>query len=98
MLEKIRVCYERTESGVVAMIIQDEEHGEFDVWLVDDGTLDTVLEVCQMGALLSTAGREIRFSQERGAECRDETGAVTNVGFAELAHEAVKAYIEQYLI
>jgi hypothetical protein len=78
------------------MIINDKEYGKFDVYLSDDGTLDTVIEVYNSSQL--EGKREIRFSQEYAADFRDNTGAMTNDGFNELVNEAVEAYIEQYLI
>lgn len=79
------------------MIINDKEYGDFGVYLSDDGTLDTVISVYPY-----TVGfpdeQEIRFSQEHASLCRDETGAMTEEGFKELAEEAVEAYIEQYLV
>lgn len=76
------------------MIIKDKEYGEFDVYLGDDGTLDTVVEVwCKDRPL-----KEIRFSQEYATDFRDSGGTISDNSFAELAEEAVEAYIEQYLI
>ena len=85
------------------MRINDKEYGKFDVCLDDDGTLDTVLSVYHFapnGFHLTDpiGGESIHFSQEYGAEFRDNTGAMTDKGFEELAAEAVEAYIEQYLI
>ena len=83
------------------MLINDEEYGEFDVYLVDDGTLDTVISVQPRNdfAIDKAAEQEIRFDCEYVADFRDRRiGAITDEGFEKLAHEAVEAYIEQYLI
>lgn len=85
------------------MIIKDKEYGKFDVCLDDDGSLDTVLSVYHFapnGFHLSdpVGGESIRFSQEYGADFRDDTGAMTDEGFEQLAQEAIEAYIEQYLL
>lgn len=77
------------------MIINDKEYGKFDVYLGDDGTLDTVVEVWHANG--PDELKEIRFGDT--SHLRDEfTGAMTDDGFAELAKESVEAYIEQYLI
>ena len=82
------------------MIINDKEYGEFDIFLSDDGTLDTVIEICPQNdfAIDKAGDQEIRFSQEYAADFRDKDGAMTDEGFEKLAQEAVEAYIEQYLI
>lgn len=77
------------------MIIKDEKYGEFDITLGDDGTMDTAVVVDPRDIV--DAGQEvILFSQEYGAQFRDEDGAMTDEGFAELAEDAVDAYVEQY--
>ena len=76
------------------MIITDDYYGNFDVSLGDDGTLDTVIIVQPPNGKCE----EIRYSTEYGAHFRDDTGAMTDIGFEELAEEAVDAYIEQYLV
>jgi len=80
------------------MIINNKEYGKFDVFLGDDGTLDTVIEVYSYSPSWKNPDKEIRFSQEYVADYRDDTGALTDEGFNKLATEAVEAYIEQYLI
>lgn len=81
------------------MVIKNEEYGKFDVYLGDDGTLDTVVEVSPHNDNLwqKYGQREIHFSTEYAVDFRDGDGAMTDEGFAELAQEAVEAYIEQYL-
>ena len=71
------------------MIITNDYYGDFDVSLGDDGTLDTVIVV------QSPSGecKEIRFSTEYAAMFRDDTGAMTEEGFAELAEESVDVFI-----
>ncbi len=84
------------------MIIRDEEYGEFEISLGDDGTLDTVIvvdpikmKICP--GLINDIGRqEIRFSTEYAAYFRNQDGEITQ--FEELGAEAFGAYIEQYLI
>ena len=80
------------------MVIKDKKYGKFDVYLGDDGTLDTVIAVTPLDSvIMQNEEREIRFGDT--SHHRDsETGAMTEDGFAELAEEAVEAYIEQYLI
>lgn len=83
------------------MIIYDKEYGKFEVCLVDDGTLDTVLDVYHYAPngfhLRHKGTTQIRFSQEYAASFRNDTGTMTDKGFAELAIEAVEAYyIEQH--
>jgi hypothetical protein len=58
------------------MLIEDHE-----CWLVDDGSLDTVISI---------DNKEFRFSQERAASCRDENGSMTDSGFEELCMEIIK--------
>ena len=49
-------------------------------WLVDDGTLDTVISV---------DGEEVRFDCEYASEFRDTDGSMTETGFLQLAEEAI---------
>lgn len=61
----------------------------FEVYLVDEGTLDTVIQI---------EGTEFvnRFDQEYASSFRDEqTGELTEEGFRELAEETVEDYLEQ---
>ena len=82
------------------MIINDKEYGKFEIALGDNGTLDTVLVVFRYAPNGFHVAHEysVTFSQEYGAEFRDNTGVMTDKGFEQLANEAVEAYIEQYLI
>ena len=81
------------------MRLTNKQYGEFEISLGDDGTLDTVIVVDPLNDLaIDKAGpQEIRFSTEYGAMFRDDTGAMTQLGFEELAEEAFETYIEQYL-
>jgi len=54
---------------------------DYEVQLLDDGTLDTVIEV---------DGIEHRFSGEFAAHWRDETGALSEEGLKELAANAIE--------
>ena len=77
------------------MTIDDNEYGQFDVYLGDDGTMDTVIEVYNSSQFEGV--REIRFGDT--SHHRDnETGALADDGFKELAAESVEACIEQYLL
>lgn len=62
------------------MIIERHE-----VFLVDDGTLDTVISV---------DGSRVTFSQEYAAQHRNKKGILTNKGFKQLAKEAID-FIEE---
>ncbi len=73
------------------MIIKDDKYGPFTVLLEDDGTLDTVISVSH--PLIEQ--QEFRYSTEYGSMFRDEDGAMTEDGFAELAKESVDAFIEE---
>ena len=73
-------------------MIIDNEYGQFDVYLVDDGTLDTVISVDH--ELYDI--HEIRYSDT--SEHRDEhTGAMTDGGFTELAYDAIDEYCQRYI-
>ena len=52
----------------------------YQVWLVDDGTLDTVIEINDI---------EHRFSTEYAAHWRDETGALSDEGLEVMARDAI---------
>lgn len=75
------------------MIIDDNEYGQFDVSLGDDGTLDTV--ICVEHELYGN--QEIRYSQEFAADYRNDDGSMTDDGFVELAYDAVDAYCQQWI-
>lgn len=77
------------------MIIKDNRYGEFDVCLCDDGTMDTVVSVSH--GLIET--KEYRYDCEYASWYRDEdTGAMTEEGFKELAEESLNAFIEDHLV
>lgn len=69
----------------------------YEVYLVDDGTMDTVLSVSPNNDdLFARYGkREIRFDCEYASEFRDDTGAMTDDGFEILAKEAVESYEQE---
>ena len=55
------------------MIYKDGETGhDFECYLVDDGTMDTVISI---------EGQEFRFDSEYASEYRDDDGAMTTDGF-----------------
>ena len=62
------------------MLVKDETTGkEYDCYLGDDGTLDTVIIV---------NGREVTFGQEWAGPYRDpDTGELTTEGFVELCQD-----------
>ena len=64
-------------------IIDDETGKVFDCYLIDDGTLDTVIQV---------NGWECRYSHEYASCFRDESGALTDAGFIELCDESIDDY------
>ena len=53
---------------------------EYDVRLLDDGTLDTVISV---------NGQECRYSQEFASIYRDSDGVMTKQGLMDLAIDAI---------
>lgn len=74
------------------MLIHDLTSNEkFDVYLVDDGSLDTVLNVC---SILGNDSIELRFDCEYASQYRDKTGKLTSKGFKILASEAIDYYFE----
>ena len=73
------------------------ENGSFSVRLIDDGTLDTVLEVFLIRENTYKdldLARQIRFETEYANQYRDESGALTDEGFATLADEAIELYLD----
>jgi len=56
------------------------DNTEFNVYLTDDGTLDTVIEV---------DGIEHRFDGEYASYWRDDNGAMTEEGLETLAKECI---------
>jgi hypothetical protein len=61
---------------LMEMKITDHENNEFEVYVVDDGTLDTVIDV---------AGREFTFDKDFAALWRDAEGNLSEEGLRELA-------------
>jgi len=64
------------------------DNEEYDVWLEDDGTLDTVVSVHHVREGWT---QEVRWSTEHGAQYRDEDGTMTDEGFKTLAEESADA-------
>jgi hypothetical protein len=69
------------------MTITTPENKRFDIpettyecYLIDDGTLDTVIEI---------DGIEHRFNGQFASYCRDKEGAMTETGFKELCELAI---------
>jgi hypothetical protein len=58
----------------------NHEGKEYSVYLLDDGTMDTVIQV---------NGKEARFDGEYTAQYRDKDGAMTEQGLITLAKEAI---------
>lgn len=75
------------------MIIKDDVYGELTVLLEDDGTMDTVISVEHSLA----DKREYRYDCEYASHFRDESGAMTEAGFKELAEESIDAFIEDHI-
>ena len=64
------------------MIIKDQNK-EYDVYLEDDCTMDTVISV---------NGKEFRYDCEFAADYRNDFGQMESDGFYKLAHDAIDAY------
>ena len=64
------------------MIIK-QDHKNYDCYLVDYGTLDTVIKV---------NGKEYIYSQEYACNFRDDNGMMTDDSFIELCRESIEAY------
>ena len=63
------------------------EKTQFECYLIDDGTLDTVIEV---------DGIEHRFDGEFANQYRDKNGTMTKKGFIELCKECIEEYEEHW--
>ena len=61
------------------------------VFLVDDGTLDTVIRVKDDNG---SRFEDIRFDCEYASEYRNKDGVLTQSGFKVLAQEAIEAFFE----
>jgi hypothetical protein len=65
--------------------------GDWEVNLVDDGTLDTVIKISEGGL-----SKEIRFDAEASEPFRDPaTGALSSVGFEELSQDAIDEMLDE---
>ena len=62
------------------MLIQYSKKERYKVYLIDDGTLDTVIEI---------NGKEFRFDSEYADVYRNEKGEMTEKGLKELAEEII---------
>jgi len=71
---------EAKENHLHEMKITDGEGNEFDVYLVDDGSMDTVISI---------SGMEFRFSSDFASMWRDEEGVLSEEGLRELALDAL---------
>ena len=82
------------------MILHNDEYGNFDIGLINDGTMDTVVEVFPLSDyVIGKVGmQEIRFTLDDDGFYRDEDGCMTDEGFKDLAEQALEGYIERYLI
>mgnify|MGYP003152036866 CR=1 FL=1 len=68
------------------MIIDYGNKERYEVLLIDDGTLDTVISIND---------KEFRFSSEYAEIYRDKEGYMTEKGLQELAEETI--YLESFL-
>ena len=65
--------------------------GEWEVFLGDDGTLDTVVRVERVR---TREERQFRYDQEYAAEWRKPTGEMTRKGLRELGKESIEQWLE----
>lgn len=63
-------------------------HSKYDVRLVDEGTLDTVIQVRS-----ASGSNRVRYSPDYAAPYRDRDG-LTNEGFKALGEEAIEVHQE----
>lgn len=73
------------EEGVISVRIRVDGH-TYDVFLVDDGTMNTVVRV---------EHREYRYDAEYAAQFRKKNGDFSLRGFRELAKDAIEAFIQE---
>jgi|TARA_R100000093_G_scaffold67612_1_gene39047 major membrane immunogen (membrane-anchored lipoprotein) len=66
------------------MTIKDGKY-KYEVYLIDDGSLDTVIEI---------NGKNYRFDSEYVSIYRDKNGVMTEKGLKELAEETI--YLEEF--
>tara|TARA_R110002020_G_C15836421_1_gene734731 strand:+ start:208 stop:441 length:234 start_codon:yes stop_codon:yes gene_type:complete len=62
------------------MLIEYSKKEKYEVYLIDDGTLDTVIEI---------NGKEFRFDSEYANIYRNEKGEMTEESLKELAEETI---------
>ena len=67
------------------MIIDYGNKERYEVFLIDDGSLDTIISI---------DGKEFRFSSEYAEIYRDKEGYITEEGLRELAEETI--YLESF--
>ena len=67
------------------MIIDYGNNEKYEIELIDDGTLDTVISI---------NNKEFRFSSEYAEVYRNEKGYMTEEGLRELAEETI--YLESF--
>jgi len=77
---------DESKTHLIEMKITDHENNQFDVYLVDDGTIDTVIDV---------NGKEFRFDSEFASFWRDEDGTLSEEGLKELALDALSNMEEE---
>ncbi len=61
--------------------------GDYNCFLVDDGTLDTVISV---------NNEQFRYDSEFASEYRDSNGVMTDDGFYDICQDAIDQY-EEYM-
>ena len=76
---------DRRNRGVTEMIIDYGDKERYEIELIDDGTLDTVISI---------NNKEFRFSSEYAEIYRDKEGYMTEEGLRELAEETI--YLESF--
>jgi len=84
-LEELRPRNE-SKTHLIEMKITDHKNNLFDVYLVDDRTTDTVIDV---------NGKEFRFDSEFASYWRDEDGALSEEGLEQLALDALSNMEEE---
>jgi len=67
------------------MIIDYGDKERYEIELIDDGSLDTIISI---------DGKEFRFSSEYAEIYRDKEGYITKEGLRELAEETI--YLESF--
>jgi len=77
---------DESKTHLIEMKITDHENNQFEVYLVDDDTIDTVIDV---------NGKEFRFDPEFASYWRDEDGTLSEEGLKELALDALSNMEEE---